>query len=321
MRFFIVLVFISSLFSCTHEPINIGVVPTNSTVTYTPNCKTCASTEICPVVDDIAVNNTTTYKICSIKPADQGTFILNSNNCGIWTSNSSHTDIILTCIAVCTNGLCDTTIIKILPPVPDNGGPSNSCHPDSIYFSKDVLDLITSSCAYTGCHNAASAKDGVILNNYTNIIRYGKVKPGKASESALYQVITTTSAKNIMPPPPAAKLSASQIAIIQKWINQGAQNNTCSEGGNGCDVSNVSFVNFVKPALASCVSCHTAGNTGGGINLDSYAGFKSAAQSGKLFGSINWSAGFKAMPTGGTKLSDCTIKKVKAWIDAGALNN
>lgn len=87
-----------------------------------------------------------------------------------------------------------------------------------------------------------------------------------------------------MPPPPAAKLSVAQIALISKWIGQGAKNNTCNDQPGGCSTDNVSFSTYVKPALASCTTCHKTGNAGGGINLDSYAGFKSAAISGKLYG-------------------------------------
>jgi hypothetical protein len=69
------------------------------------------------------------------------------------------------------------------------------------------------------------------------------------------------------------------------------------------------------------VTCHKSGNASGGISLDTYAGTKAAALNGKLYGSISWSPGFKAMPQGGTKLPDCTLKKIKSWVDAGAPEN
>ena len=38
-------------------------------------------------------------------------------------------------------------------------------------------------------------------------------------------------------------------------------------------------------------------------------------------GSIKHDSGYKAMPQNATKLDDCRISKVEAWITAGALNN
>lgn len=85
-----------------------------------------------------------------------------------------------------------------------------------------------------------------------------------------------------MPPPPASRLTTLQINMIGKWITQGAKNNKCNENPGSCNTENVSFTTYIKPALASCTTCHKTGNTSGGINLDSYQGFKSAASSGRL---------------------------------------
>jgi hypothetical protein len=70
-----------------------------------------------------------------------------------------------------------------------------------------------------------------------------------------------------------------------------------------------------------CAGCHGNIAPSAGINLTSYAGVKGVADNGKLYGSINHAAGFVPMPQGGGKMNACDIKKVKAWIDAGALNN
>lgn len=308
--------------SCTHTPNVIENIAGKNYITYTSRCASCPSDPICAIVDDIVVTAGTTFSVCSVIPAGEGTIQINSSNCLIWTSNSNHTDIIKTCIIACTNGVCDTTEVSILPPVPgDSTGEFNSCSPDSVYFERDILEVITSSCAYTGCHNSASAAEGIRLDNYANIIKYGKIKAGKPADSDLYKVVTTTSSKSVMPPPPAARLSSTQISNIEKWITQGAKNNNCINSVSDCNSKDISFNSFVKPALASCVSCHRTGNTGGGINLDSYQGIKSAAQSGSILGSISWLPGFIQMPQGGSKLSDCTIQKVKTWIESGSPNN
>ena len=78
----------------------------------------------------------------------------------------------------------------------------------------------------------------------------------------------------------------------------------------------------VKPLLdTKCVGCHNAGSLGGGVNLSAYASTQTVALNGKLFGSINHSAGYSPMPKNSAKLSTCEIRQVQRWIQAGALNN
>jgi hypothetical protein len=70
-----------------------------------------------------------------------------------------------------------------------------------------------------------------------------------------------------------------------------------------------------------CVSCHNNGSPSGGIALENHGGVKAAVTSGRLFGAVNHDPGFAPMPQGGSKMNACDIKKLKAWIDAGAPNN
>ena len=173
----------------------------------------------------------------------------------------------------------------------------------------------------SGCHNAASHKEGVILIDFQSVMQTGEIKPGNASDSELYEVITKSNSNDVMPPPPAAKLTSAQIQIIANWINQGAQNLTCDQP-LACDSTNVSFSQFVLPLMQnSCAGCHSATNALGGIKLHDYTSVKSAASSGKLMGSINWANGYVAMPQSGGKLSNCNIAKIQSWINSGSLNN
>jgi mono/diheme cytochrome c family protein len=309
-------------FSCTHEPLLEKVNPNNSAVTVSATCLGCPTAPICGVVDDITVIAATTYSVCPPQPTGQGSFVLDQNNCMIWTPSPTANQIITTCLVACNGFECDTTLITIFPPLPvDTTATGTPCDPAVVYFEKDVLPILTSNCAYSGCHNAASAKDGIVLDNYANVIRTGKIKVGNPNKSELYEVITETDLKDVMPPPPSPKLSNEQIQTIAKWITQGAKNEKCDENPSGCMTDNISYASYVRPALAACTTCHKTGNAGGNINLDSYAGVKSAAESGRLYGAISWANGYKVMPQGGSQIPDCTIKKIKSWIDAGSPNN
>lgn len=198
---------------------------------------------------------------------------------------------------------------------------ASTCDPDSVYFEKSILPLIVSSCAKSGCHDAISHKDGVVLNSYQNIMNHGDIRPGNPGNSDLYKYMISNDPDKIMPPPPAAPMSQSDINLVYKWINQGARNNTCSEGG-ACDTSSVTFSAKVNPILLSkCVGCHSNTLASGQVNLTGYSNVHIYAQSGSLLGSINHDYGYFPMPKGIPKLSNCEIAIVRTWIREGANNN
>jgi mono/diheme cytochrome c family protein len=72
---------------------------------------------------------------------------------------------------------------------------------------------------------------------------------------------------------------------------------------------------------AQCLGCHNNNAQSGSVNLEGHANTKRYADNGRLFGSINHSSGFAAMPPTGQKIRDCDIAKIRAWINAGAPNN
>lgn len=230
------------------------------------------------------------------------------------------TGIVLLCLSVLLIISCkhelplpidDGTGGAVTPP---STGPA--CSPDSVYFQNTLLPLLTSNCAMSGCHDVTTHKEGLILNNYTGIMRI--VRAGNASGSKLVSICTTTNNGDVMPPPPAARLTTVQIDLIKKWINQGAINNTCAS----CDTATFTYSAAVKTILGNkCVGCHTGASAGGGVDLSTYNGVKASATAGTLLGSIQQKAGYKVMPQGGAKLPDCEITQIQKWIAAGALNN
>lgn len=209
----------------------------------------------------------------------------------------------------------DTTVIPPPPPDPvDTSGVP--CSPDTVYFQNQILPLLVSNCAMSGCHDVASHQEGVITTNYTNIRQ--KVVPFNPSQSKIYKSIIATDPDDRMPRPPAAPLTTDQKNLIKKWIEQGALNNVCNESYGQCDTSNVSFVAYIQPLIANkCLGCHGTINPGAGILLTNYNEIKACAQSGKLYGSIAWLPGYKTMPQTSAQLSACQVSKVKSWIDAG----
>ena len=90
-----------------------------------------------------------------------------------------------------------------------------------------------------------------------------------------------------------------------------------------CDTTGVTYSGTVATALQgnSCMSCHSGGAPSGNISLEGYNNVRTVALNGKLLGTISHTGGFAPMPQGGPKMNECTINKIRAWINAGAPNN
>lgn len=87
-------------------------------------------------------------------------------------------------------------------------------------------------------------------------------------------------------------------------------------------ITNISYTQHVVPVLQQyCYNCHTGNNPSGVITMGTYATDKAIALTGKLYGSVNHSAGYIPMPEGMSKLNSCQILAIRKWIDAGLLNN
>lgn len=194
-------------------------------------------------------------------------------------------------------------------------GDDKPCNPDSIYFNKDVMPIIQSNCAISGCHGGGSAQDGVDLTSYASIIATGEIEAYNPGGSDLYEAITETDLDKRMPPAPADPLSAEQIAMLANWINQGAKNNNCAD----CNDEIFTFSEAIGPLVeANCKGCHSAA---GEISLTTYDEIKVYAENGRLMGVINHDNAYVPMPYGLPKLDACKISQFQKWVDDGAPNN
>lgn len=208
-----------------------------------------------------------------------------------------------------------------------NPSVSENCDPDTVYFQNEVLPLIISNCAKSGCHNGIGggeeeAKD---LSSYEAIMNSDYVDPFDANNSKLIESVTDGGGEDAMPPSPNEPLTSAQINTLKTWINQGARNNECS---GGCDTTNVTYSGTIAPLMGNyCNGCHGDSGNSTGINLTSYfdsgsdAGVKTVAQDGRLWGSVNQDDGYSAMPLGGNRLQECKIDELRIWLDNGYPND
>ena len=222
--------------------------------------------------------------------------------------------LMLFCIEACKHEIPANPVIEI--PV---GNTTDPCDVNKVYFEQQVLPILISNCAKSGCHDNISRKEGVVLTSYSSVINTGGIRAGNAGESKLYKLIVTSNPGDRMPEPPANPLTQEQKNLIYNWIQQGAQNLICQ---SMCDSTVYTFSGSISNIIsAKCLGCHSVTSAGGSIDFSTYAGIKATVTNGKLWGSINQLPGYSAMPKNGTKLSACEITQFRKWIDAGSPNN
>ena len=92
----------------------------------------------------------------------------------------------------------------------------------TLCFQTDILPLYQNHCALSGCHDATTARLGVELDSYANIMK--GIVPYHPDSSHYYTIVEL----GAMPPPSSGKpsMTPGQIDTVAMWINQGATNCT-----------------------------------------------------------------------------------------------
>ena len=85
-----------------------------------------------------------------------------------------------------------------------------------------------------------------------------------------------------------------------------------------CDTTGITYTKTIQPILNDqCNSCHTGSSPSGSVDFSTYEFVKAYALDGSLYGSMSHDPNWSEMPQGGNKVDDCTLLKVKVWIDNG----
>jgi hypothetical protein len=88
-----------------------------------------------------------------------------------------------------------------------------------IDFKRDIEPIFVKRCS--ACHGPDVQKAKLRLDSKAVAMKSGVIVPGKSSESELIKRVTTTDPDDHMPPK-GAPLEPDQIAVLKKWIDQGA---------------------------------------------------------------------------------------------------
>ena len=98
----------------------------------------------------------------------------------------------------------------------------------AVSYFRDVLPILQANCH--GCHQPAKASGALEMASFRSLLAGGEsglpaIVPGKPDESHLIDQITPTDGEAAMPQD-KKPLEAHQIALIRRWIEQGARDDT-----------------------------------------------------------------------------------------------
>ncbi len=102
--------------------------------------------------------------------------------------------------------------------------------PDQVDFNFHVRPILVQNCYLCHGPDPSSRKAELRLDTYegaTALLKEGvghAIVPGEADESEVIRRVTTEDTDVMMPPPESnLKLTAYEVAVLEKWINQGAK--------------------------------------------------------------------------------------------------
>lgn len=111
-------------------------------------------------------------------------------------------------------GACDSDKFPGEPEVKDN-----------VSFALDIQPILTAECAT--CHNPSEVepdlREGFAYESLMNL-EEGAIIPGNAEESELVEMLEWAEGSD-NPMPPAGPMTPLHIALIKKWIDEGALDN------------------------------------------------------------------------------------------------
>ncbi|HEY2412643.1 MAG TPA: PSD1 and planctomycete cytochrome C domain-containing protein [Pirellulaceae bacterium] len=101
--------------------------------------------------------------------------------------------------------------------------------PDKVKFNQDVRPILSGNCFYCHGPDPKHREADLRLDNRegatADLGGYAAIVPGKPDQSTLIKRVTSTDPDERMPPPASKKphLTDDQIAILRRWIEQGAE--------------------------------------------------------------------------------------------------
>jgi WD40 repeat protein len=101
--------------------------------------------------------------------------------------------------------------------------------PDKVSYYKDIKPLFQQHCQ--GCHQPAKAQGGYVMTDFAELFKKTEageigVVPGQPEKSILYRQIVPQAGKPAAMPRGKDPLTARDVALVKRWIEQGAHDDT-----------------------------------------------------------------------------------------------
>jgi len=132
------------------------------------------------------------------------------------------------------------------------GTQAEEARPKKVSFYSDIRPIFQAQCH--GCHQPAKAKGDYVMTRFDALLKGGDsgekaIVPGKPDESQLITLITPINGEAEMPQK-ADPLPAEQIALITRWVAEGAADDTPASARQRYDLDNPP-VYSLPPVLSS----------------------------------------------------------------------
>tara|TARA_B110001454_G_scaffold64823_1_gene62958 strand:- start:2969 stop:3691 length:723 start_codon:yes stop_codon:yes gene_type:complete len=203
-----------------------------------------------------------------------------------------------------------------------NSSKSSKSSSENDILGAQALEILSSKCLT--CHNPDKPEGGISdITDLNFLLYYRLVIPGQPEISDLIRVIKEGSM------PPGGGVSTDDLAALNKWILEGLiddSGNVAIPDGSATLEAKYSSIK-TRIINTKCLGCHSGATPSGGVDLTTYA--NTVANNIAIAGNPNGSrlvtsmqrAGNDFMPRNGARIPQADIDIVKAWIQAGALNN
>ena len=95
---------------------------------------------------------------------------------------------------------------------------------EKVDFARDVLPILSDACFKCHGPDEKARKGDLRLDTKEDALaKDGPIVPGKSANSRLVERIVSDDPDAVMPPPKSnKKLKPEQVAVLKKWIDQGA---------------------------------------------------------------------------------------------------
>jgi hypothetical protein len=207
---------------------------------------------------------------------------------------------------------------------------------DSVCYETQILPIMQTSCALSGCHTGGGGEAGFDATDYNELMGY--ITPGDARKSVLYKVLTKLYGEKMMPPD--RELPEEQRSLIMVWIEQGAKKSACTSDTTPVDppdttstiVDTLCFQQSILPLfVSSCAksSCHDAISHVEGYNLTDYSHIMNSGDGVVPYNpdeteiyKVLFESGEDRMPPSPLPALTSNQKEaIRRWIAEGALNS